>query len=339
MAFGNGSRSAGNYSMAFGSQANSPGANAMAFGVNTVAQGWHSFVFGSSSLSSGTESSSFGYLDTITAEGGHILGDSCRVNGKYGLAFGANLTSSGRYSLSVGKGNYALSDNEVVLGRYGDTATGYSPGFNYADRLFVLANGSSPGSRSSCLRIFKSGRTEFDLTGTTTNIIIDTFTAGSTEPAIYPQAANWGYLGTGNRYFYRTYTSEIYRTNEFALSDRRVKKNIQALSGALAQIQRLQGVRYEIDTAKHPFYKGRKEIKGDTQMGFIAQELKKVFPEMVKYDASLGYYVVKNYEQLLPVLVEALKEQQTQIASMKKQQEKTDKKLDAILQSLNHDKK
>ncbi len=51
------------------------------------------------------------------------------------------------------------------------------------------------------------------------------------------------------------------------------------------------------------------------QIGFIAQELEKVLPELVAKDAE-GYLSI-NYIGLIPVLVEALKEQQTQIEALR----------------------
>jgi hypothetical protein len=45
-------------------------------------------------------------------------------------------------------------------------------------------------------------------------------------------------------------------------------------------------------------------------IGFIAQDLMEVIPEMVVLDPETGLYMVRNYEQLFPVVVEAIKEQQ-----------------------------
>jgi hypothetical protein len=53
------------------------------------------------------------------------------------------------------------------------------------------------------------------------------------------------------------------------------------------------------------------------QYGLIAQEVEKVFPEMVKPIDSNGYKGV-DYVKLIPVLVEAIKEQQKQIEALKK---------------------
>lgn len=54
------------------------------------------------------------------------------------------------------------------------------------------------------------------------------------------------------------------------------------------------------------------------QLGFIAQEVAEVLPELVQtniHDGSLGV----NYIAVIPLLVEALKEQQAQIEELKSQ--------------------
>ncbi len=58
-------------------------------------------------------------------------------------------------------------------------------------------------------------------------------------------------------------------------------------------------------------------VAGAGQVGLIAQELEKVYPELVFTDAD-GYKSV-NYAQLTPVLIEAIKEQQAQIEALKQQ--------------------
>jgi hypothetical protein len=54
---------------------------------------------------------------------------------------------------------------------------------------------------------------------------------------------------------------------------------------------------------------------GKNQIGFMAQELAQILPEAVKVDEKNGTYSV-NYIMLIPVLVEAVKEQQTKIAEL-----------------------
>jgi hypothetical protein len=52
------------------------------------------------------------------------------------------------------------------------------------------------------------------------------------------------------------------------------------------------------------------------QFGFIAQQIDSVVPEVVVYDSIHKNYGV-SYENLIPVIVEAIKEQQLQIDSLK----------------------
>ena len=87
----------------------------------------------------------------------------------------------------------------------------------------------------------------------------------------------------------------------FNTSDARLKENIRPLTGALAAVQGLRGVRYSY---RHNL-PGKTLPQGE-QVGVLAQEVEKLYPELVATGAD-GYKAV-NYAQLAPVLIEALKE-------------------------------
>jgi hypothetical protein len=86
-------------------------------------------------------------------------------------------------------------------------------------------------------------------------------------------------------------------------SDKRFKQNIKPVDDALSLIRRLQGTKYEFRTEE---FKDRNFPQGN-QYGFIAQDVEKVIPEMA-FENSDGYYVM-NYTMLIPVLTEAIKQQ------------------------------
>ncbi|TAH23022.1 MAG: hypothetical protein EAZ08_00005, partial [Cytophagales bacterium] len=86
-------------------------------------------------------------------------------------------------------------------------------------------------------------------------------------------------------------------------SDIRYKKDIQPIENALEKARQIEGVSYNW---KEDFQKNQ-----PLQLGVIAQELEKVFPNLVHTDDK-GFKSV-NYIGLIPVLLEALKEQQKQI--------------------------
>ncbi len=89
----------------------------------------------------------------------------------------------------------------------------------------------------------------------------------------------------------------------FATSDERMKTDIRNIPDALGKIKKLQGKSYQWKTDQL-----RSAGADDArQIGFMAQDLAKVLPEVVIKKED-GTYAV-NYNGIIPVLTEALKEQ------------------------------
>lgn len=86
------------------------------------------------------------------------------------------------------------------------------------------------------------------------------------------------------------------------LSDRRFKKNITPINSALDTVEKLQGVTFDWRVGE---FKDRNFPEGK-QVGFIAQEVEKIIPEVVTTDKQ-GYKGVE-YANITAVLVEAVKE-------------------------------
>jgi hypothetical protein len=86
-------------------------------------------------------------------------------------------------------------------------------------------------------------------------------------------------------------------------SDIRYKSNIKRLTGALDTVKQLKGVTYN--------YKGNER----TSIGFIAQEVEPVLPEVVSTDAD-GFKSI-GYANIVALLSEAIKEQQVMIEQLK----------------------
>jgi hypothetical protein len=110
----------------------------------------------------------------------------------------------------------------------------------------------------------------------------------------------------------------IYSTgNITAYSDRRAKKEIVTIDGALEKTLALRGVYYKVieEVVKDEAHHNKRQI------GVIAQEVLEVVPEVVTYDKENDKYGV-SYANMVGLLIEAIKEQQviidrqdTQIAS------------------------
>jgi len=98
------------------------------------------------------------------------------------------------------------------------------------------------------------------------------------------------------------------------LSDARVKTNIKSLSNSLEKIMQISGKSYNfIDNSKEMRIESLKEQNTKLNFGFIAQELIEVFPELVNEPNEFCEYYTVNYNGIIPVLVEAIKEQQNRI--------------------------
>lgn len=90
-------------------------------------------------------------------------------------------------------------------------------------------------------------------------------------------------------------------------SDQRLKTDLTTLRNSLQKVAQLQGFNYH--WIKHPAM--------GLQTGLMAQEVQRIFPELVQTDNE-GYLSV-NYVGLIPHLVEAVKELQTQNKALEAQ--------------------
>lgn len=98
------------------------------------------------------------------------------------------------------------------------------------------------------------------------------------------------------------------RTSGVAItSDARLKKNIVPVKNALADVMQLNAVTYDKKSNFTATSYDRSEI------GFVAQEVRKVFPALVYEDKSANKLLAVDYNSLIPVLTKAIQEQQKSI--------------------------
>jgi hypothetical protein len=93
-------------------------------------------------------------------------------------------------------------------------------------------------------------------------------------------------------------------------SDMNLKENIGRISNPLQKIKRLNGFTFDWNEG----YGLHEHFKGKKQVGVSAQDVEEVMPELVVNRAN-GSKAVK-YEQMIPLLIEGMKEQQKQIADL-----------------------
>jgi RecJ-like exonuclease len=99
-------------------------------------------------------------------------------------------------------------------------------------------------------------------------------------------------------------------TGLWSSSDLRWKKNIIPVENSLDKVMQLNPVQFDWRTTEFPDLNFSK----DHQIGVIAQEVEKVFPELVKTDAD-GFKAVA-YDKLAVISISAIKQQQLEIEKL-----------------------
>lgn len=144
------------------------------------------------------------------------------------------------------------------------------------------------------------------------------------DPSIVSHFNNGGWVGTPTQRMFAVHTNFLYAAGVQITSDERFKKNIKRIEGnvALNKIHLIKSYTYDYN---EQLYNNSDSVKiqslvnsGRNQIGFLAQELKQVVPEVVCIDENTGQHSV-NYMMLIPLLVEAINEQQKMINELKSQ--------------------
>ena len=110
-------------------------------------------------------------------------------------------------------------------------------------------------------------------------------------------------------------------------SDARLKANILSLGATLSKLLQIDGKTYTM----------KKDSNDKKKIGLLAQDIEKVFPELVTETNDIKSV---NYQGLIPVLINAMKEQQSEIDELKEkesnylQQEKRLEKLEQIISNM-----
>lgn len=141
-----------------------------------------------------------------------------------------------------------------------------------------------------------------------------------------------------------------YTAGFYSVSDARAKKDIKSITSALEKISQIEGYTYKYDRKK---YNPNAAEDNTTYYGFLAQNIKKALPHSVaeknvifsdavksKRQKKEDYTVseklnVVNYTSVIPVLVEAVKEQQDIIKTKDSKIEDLEQRLSNLEHKLN----
>jgi hypothetical protein len=151
-------------------------------------------------------------------------------------------------------------------------------------------------------------------------VYLNVTSSGNGSAVLFPHVDRQLSIGKPNHTVH-VHARQVWATWFTTTSDERLKENIHDIETPLAKINKLKGVQYNMtDSQKSDNLKSsnKDKIQSKDNIGFLAQDLQKIFPELVMEQDSTGIFGI-NYIGLIPVLVEALKEQQAQIVALQVQ--------------------
>lgn len=248
------------------------------------------------------------------------VGYNCGIptNGKFNVstAFQSDPNNNSSYSIhSLNTNGGSSSKNTAV---YGEANAWLVQGVITPDQRgvwgFASGEGNSIGVQGEAEHAANVGGAGFAAYGGYFKAITSN---PSTNYGIYAEAAN-GQIMNGNSANWAGYfvgdvnvSGSGWYGGIWVTSDRKYKKDIEKLGNVTGKLQRLSGYTYNYNVEQ---FKAKNFDKSE-QIGLIAQEVKEVFPQLVKEDDK-GLLSV-NYQGMIPVLLEAAKEQQQQIEELK----------------------
>ena len=141
---------------------------------------------------------------------------------------------------------------------------------------------------------------------------------------IIPQWNNSTLLGIEDFRFYQVHTNSLYLDGIYFTSDEKLKTDIKKIASKSALEMVLKLNAYTYNFTPENYHNTHKDMlptlvkSGENQIGFMAQEVQQVLPQLVQQNQQNGGLSI-NYVQLIPLLLESIKEQQAQIEELKKQ--------------------
>jgi len=281
-------------------------------------------------------------VETTTADpaiSGISANGNLRLSGTSGashvLDFGLSSSSTYSWLQSRSRTNYATNFNLILNPNGGNVGIGaIAPTDPLVVGSFAIHDGGnkvigfgySPGAGRNLLTGFPAeirlepanGRLSFGTSATS-------YATGAT-PVLMPRLSitsqgNVG-IGTATPSVHLQVAGDIIANSIAGSSDARFKSNINPIENPLQKVQQLRGVTFDWKTKEFP----ERAFSDNRALGFIAQEVEQVLPEVVQTEKTAEGYKAVQYDKVVALLVEAIKEQQKQIEALQKEIKKIKKR-------------
>ncbi len=348
-------RASGMYSFAFGMGSNSAGYGSFTYGMNCNASADYSTAVGLGTNATGRCATSMGYYNTAQAFKSIVLGTYNVISGTTDswvdtdpLFVLGNGTGGYNFIRLLGKGSNGLilpilidpipivrppiltinRSNAFMIFKNGNALLGGGSTYttDQGARLFIY---KKPGTSTALnydkgIYIKEGGAYDYGLNMQVMdkdgNCKMYIASGNSTAPTLYVSnynsSASYALFVSGNAYI----------TGAWSGSDERWKKNIIPVDNILEKALQIKPVEFEWRRDDFP----EMNFNQGEQIGVIAQQIEKLFPELVMTDNN-GYKSVA-YDKLSVVALSAIQQQQKQIEELKQQVDQLKKENEKLMQ-------
>ena len=286
-AVGNGNETLKSQAIAMGSANKSLGTVSVAIGRQSTASGEFAIAIGNQFDYTGVTTPT--YLNEASGNYSFVIGNNNSSTGIKAFTIGTDNLASARGAMAIGENNIASGIYSQALGLFSEAS---------ADNSFAIGNNAlADGFNTTAIGSANTADTNADAT------------AWSLDNRAFV-------IGNG---YYDGEVGEVVRSDAFTVlfngdatlagnlninSDARLKSNIISLGSTLAKVLAIDGKSYTMNRDKN----------NKTNIGVLAQDVQKVFPELVSESNDI---LSVNYQGLIPVLINAIKEQQQELNKLK----------------------
>ena len=274
----------------------------------TTVDGYGITDAGTGILSPVTEGSNTGVrLSTSNADNHGDIGVGA-IDLSFQSAASTTRGATGDYSTATGKNTIAKSSSSTAMGN-GTTASGI---YSTAMGFYTKGSGKSStamGSRTTASDFGSLVIGQYNLSGATVTDSANSFSTANTAFVIGNGTGTGDDASDGFKVLFNgdtTVGNDLTVNGDVVISsDSRLKANIISLGATLSKLLLIDGKSYTM------------KKDGKQKIGVLAQDIQKVFPELVSTDDNDMLAV--NYQGLVPVLINALKEQDNKMKAQQKE--------------------
>jgi len=279
----------GNWSYATGDSTIALGKENWAEGASTIAIGFKNHAAGGGSVALGQENVAWGTTN-FTAGYQNVAGDTSA-----GVGTGGSATAMGKYNTASADASMALNRGTMATNQ---AATSMGLG-TISDNVGMVAVGvnNAAGLGDTAEQYYY---VDGEYTGANPGVA---FVVGNGDI----NSSNGLRGDNSSNAFIVNYDGSATLAGDLTVnSDARLKSNIVSLGNTISKLLLIDGKTYTMKTND-----------AIEKIGLLAQEVQKAFPELVKQAGDEEGTLSVNYQGMIPVLINAIKEQQQQIDELK----------------------